>query len=295
MSTIWAAAVPYPASTNDTTMTSSLPTCTSMRRSLANGARSWHHERAEVAVAMEHAHRAARAGAPRLGGREVDHPARIDEDAVILPGRVDGHEAAHDVAADALERTIEGMAPAAAAARRQPEHVAPAQDVAVGHRGQPPLVGTARVDHALARPARLTTVHTGGWKPDVVLTDCHDRLGGRQLDIADHAGAAAVASRPARVLVQRVAAPAQGKHHLHELGGVVFLGHVIDAVEAVGERPRAIAHGDGAAAPTELVARAVEAAEEVDVVDRVRRGNVAARGQGQEGQDVRMHARRRVS
>src|SRR5205823_2416536 len=194
MSTIWAAAVPYPASTNDTTMTSSLPTCTSMRRSLANGARSRHHERAEVAVAMEHAHRAARAGAPRLGGRKVDHPARIDEDAVILPGRVDGHEAAHDVAADALERTSEGMAP----------------------------------------------------------------------------GAAAVASRPAGVLVQRVAAQAQGKHHLHELGGVVFLGHVIDGVEAVGERARAIAHRHAVAAQEELVARAVEAAQEVDVVDRVR-------------------------
>src|SRR5882762_7248535 len=162
---------------------------------------SRHHERAEVAVAMEHAHRAARGGAPRLGGREVEHPARIDDHAVILPGRVDGHEAAHDVAAHALDRTIEGVAPAAAAARGQPEHVAPAQDVAVGHRGQPPLVGAARVDDAAARPARVTTVHTGGWKQDVVLTDGHDRLVGGQLDLADHAGAAAEAPRPAGVLV----------------------------------------------------------------------------------------------
>src|SRR2546427_5144737 len=203
MSTIWAAAVPYPANTNDTTMTSSLLTCTSMRSSLANRARSRHHERAEVAVAMEHAHRAARAGAPRLGGREVERSARIDEDAVILPGRVDGHEATHDVAAHALERTIEGMAPAAAAARRQPEHVAPAQDVAVGHRGQPPLVGTARVDHALPWPARPTTVHTGGRKQDVVPTERHDRLRRGQLALARHARPPAGASRRARVRVQR--------------------------------------------------------------------------------------------
>src|SRR5437763_2276675 len=272
MSTIWAAAVPYPASTNDTTMTSSLPTGTSVRSSLANGARSRHHEGAEVGVAMEHAHRAARAGAPRLGGREVERSARVDDHAVILPGRVDGHEAAHDVAAHALERTIEGMAPAAAAARGQPEHVAPAQDVAVRHRGQPPLVGAARVDDAAARPARLTTAHTGGWKQDVVLTDGHDRLVGGQLDLADHAGAAAVASWPAGILMQRVAAQAQGKHHLHELGGIVFLGHVIYGVEAVGERPRAIAHRHALAPPEQRSARAVEAAQPVDAVDRIQRG-----------------------
>src|SRR2546421_2908707 len=240
MSTIWAAAVPYPASTNDTTMTSSLPTGTSMRRSLANGARSRHHERAEVPVAVEHAHRAARAGAPRLGGREVEHPACVDDHAVILPGGIDGHEAAHAAAAHALERPIEGMPPSAAAARGQPEHVAPAQDVAVGHRRQPPLVRAAGVDDAAARPAGVTTVHTGGWKQDVVLADGHDRLVGGQLDLADHAGAAAEAPRPPGVLVQRVATQAQRKHHLHELGGIVFLGDVKNGVGPGGGRPRAI-------------------------------------------------------
>ena len=89
--------------------------------------------------------------------------------------------------------------------------------------------------------------------------------------LADHAGATAEAPGTARVLVERVAREAQREHHLHELGRVVLLGHVVDRVEAVGERPRAVAHGHAVAAQEELVARPIEAAEEVDVVDRVRR------------------------
>src|SRR5437016_7392959 len=82
------------------------------------------HGRAEVAVAVEHAHRPARPRPQRLGGGRVDRSALIDDHAVILPGRADRDEAAHDVAADALERPIEGMAPAAAAACGETEDVA---------------------------------------------------------------------------------------------------------------------------------------------------------------------------
>ena len=42
------------------------------------------------------------------------------------------------------------------------------------------------------------------------------------------------------------------------------------------------------------MARLVEAAQEVDVVDGVRRRHVAAGGQGQQGEHVRLHARGRV-
>src|SRR6266478_10242677 len=71
--------------------------------------------RAEVAVAVEHAHRPARPRAERRGGRRVDRPALVDDHAVLLPGRADRHDPAQDVAPDALERPVEGMAPAAAA------------------------------------------------------------------------------------------------------------------------------------------------------------------------------------
>ena len=186
------------------------------------------------------------------------------------------------------------MAPAPAAAGRQADHVPAAQDVAVRHRREPALVGPARVDDAGAGAARVATVDAGGREQDVVLADGDDGLVRQQLQLADHAGATAEAPGAARVLVERVLAQAQREHHLHELGRVVLLGHVVDRVEAVGERPRSIAHGDAVAAQEELVAHPIESPEEVDVVDRVRGGDVAVGGQRQQGEHVRLHARQGV-
>src|SRR5436309_11049566 len=106
----------------------------------------------------------------------VDRPVLVDDHPVVLPRAVDRDEPAHDVAAHTLERPIEGMAPASAPARGQAEHVALSQHVAVGHRRQTPLVGSARVHDAGARPPRMAAVHAGRRKDDVVLADGHDRL-----------------------------------------------------------------------------------------------------------------------
>src|SRR5262249_34327077 len=132
--------------------------------------------------------------------------------AVVGARRGQGHEPAAHVGLHLFGRAIVGVAPAAAAAGLDAHDVAALEDRAVAERLDDALVGTAGIDHAAAAAAVLAA----GDAPGRIGLDAdrEHRVVGQHLNLADHAAAAAIAARPARIRIDRVA---QQPHRVGEV------------------------------------------------------------------------------
>src|SRR3984893_2738221 len=181
--------------------------------------------------------------AQRRRGGEVEGAVRHD-DAIVLAGGVDADEAAQYVLEHFLPGAVERMAIAAAAAGRDPQHVAALDPVAVGERRDDTLVGGAGIDHDASGPAGHAAGDAPRWIFHAVDADGDHGLLGQDVVLAHDAAAAAKFPGAARILDDRVGARPHRIADFQELDGVVLLRHEIDGVDAVGVGPRAIADAD---------------------------------------------------
>ena len=124
--------------------------------------RGSYHGGAEVAVAVEHPQRARawRRAARSVAGR-VDVAARVEDHTVVVAGGLGATRSPRRRRGPRARRADRADRPSRrprwwpGAPRR------PCNHVAVGHRGQHPLVRAARVHHAAAGTARVAAVHAG--------------------------------------------------------------------------------------------------------------------------------------